>query len=550
MNFKLLYILILFFPILAKSQDTSFVAKHFFSTPVRNVFTVSDEIYVKTGDGLYKLVGQHWELQKMKFEKAYVFFDKDFFEADYLPNRYLYNAEPISYLIPQKSIKNASKADVGNRLFVSAGGSLFEYAINNNYNHYYEGSSIRDIYLEQGLKVISSYSGIFVNDTIKIRKPEYSNGYLRKIRNRYFLSSDHLFELVPPAEFREISSGVNVFAGYSRKLVEYKNNIYSLNTKSFNRLDSSFNLQPIHQGFEYYDMELVGDKLLFCTQTGELFAYDGQSVNQILKLRTRIRDIYSFKNTVYLSSDDGAYTIEGLNPATLRLFSNTPFTVMVLIDAQRNTWISTENGLYLLPDKKKELIPYISNVEFNRGALTLYNDTVYAGAISGLYVIDCYQVVKNFLPVYFNRIQANKTEQSKKLVFYGTGLIILLTGLGFGYQAYKRKKARLIIPQKEETPSLTIDQIAEAIRSHNIMTVEGLAEFYKTNTVQLNRQFKAFDTTPGKFMKTVKINYARELLKNKVPMAEVAAKLGYSASFIKKELKEIGFKPGRSSTGH
>jgi AraC-like DNA-binding protein len=69
------------------------------------------------------------------------------------------------------------------------------------------------------------------------------------------------------------------------------------------------------------------------------------------------------------------------------------------------------------------------------------------------------------------------------------------------------------------------------------MTVEGLAEFYQTNTVQLNRQFKVFETTPGKFMKTVKLNYARELLKNKVPLEEVVAKVGYSASFIKKELQ-------------
>ena len=67
--------------------------------------------------------------------------------------------------------------------------------------------------------------------------------------------------------------------------------------------------------------------------------------------------------------------------------------------------------------------------------------------------------------------------------------------------------------------------------------MKDLAEFYQTNTVQLNRQFKTFDTTPGKFMKTVKINYARELLKNKVPMEEVVSKLGYSASFIRKELQ-------------
>ena len=70
------------------------------------------------------------------------------------------------------------------------------------------------------------------------------------------------------------------------------------------------------------------------------------------------------------------------------------------------------------------------------------------------------------------------------------------------------------------------------------MTVEGLAEFYKTNTVQLNRQFKAFDTTPGKFMKAVKIEYAREMLNNKVSIEEVVAKTGYSAGFIRSELKK------------
>jgi AraC-like DNA-binding protein len=150
-------------------------------------------------------------------------------------------------------------------------------------------------------------------------------------------------------------------------------------------------------------------------------------------------------------------------------------------------------------------------------------------------------VVKNFLPVYFNRIQTDKTEQNLKWSIYTISLILLFSGIAVAYRAYKRRKASLVIPQKEVVPALTIDQIAEAIRVHNIMTVDGLAEFYHTNTVQLNRQFKTFDTTPGKFMKTVKINYARELIKEKVPMDEIVRRVGYSAGFIKKELKEKGY---------
>ena len=537
MNTRIIYLLLIFYPCLTFSQDTAFIAKHSFSTPVRNVFTAENAVYVKTGDGLYKLEGTKWELEKITFEKSYVFFEKGFVEADYLPDRYVFNATSMAYLIPLRSISAASKAEIDDRLFVATGGALFEYSINKNYRHLYADYSIRNIYIEGRFKLVSTYSGIYINDTIKITDPGYANGFFSKIRGKYYLSSDHLYEFSQPASFKQISTGDNVFAGYSRKLVEFRNEIFSLNTKSVNRFDSSFELQPIHQGYEYYDMEVVGDKLLFCTQTGEVFVFDGHNVSQLVKLNTRIRDIYQFKNTVYFSSEDGVYTVQGLDPASLIQLAKTPFTVMVLVDALRNTWISTENGLYLLPDRTKEPILYIRDVEFNRGALTLNNDTIYAGSISGIYVIDCYHAVKNFLPIYQNKKQTDISEKRKKWAIFSTGFFVLLTGLGFTYISYKRRKARLVIPQKETVPALSLENIAEAIRKHNIMTVEGLAEFYQTNTVQLNRQFKTFDTTPGKFMKTIKMNYARELLKNKVPMEEVCSKVGYSASFIRKELQ-------------
>jgi AraC-like DNA-binding protein len=520
------------------SQDTTFVAKHFFSTPVRNVFKVNDELYVKTGDGLYRLDGEQWELQKMKLEKGYVFYDKGFIGADYLPSQYMSDVRQMAYLIPQKSLANSSKVDIGNRLFVSAGGSLFEYSININYWHIYEGYSVRDIFLEDGFKVISTYAGIFVNDSMKLPEPQYSNGYLRKIGGRYFLSSDNLYEFKPPAEVRKIPSGVNVFAGYSRKLIEFQNNLYALNTKSVNKLDTAFNLLPIHQGHEYYDMEVIGDRLIFSTQSGEVFVYDGNKVQLLAKLDTRVRDIYAFKNTIYLSSDKGVYTIEGLDPKTLNQFLETPFTVMVMVDALRNTWISTENGLYLLPDKEKDPILYIKDVEFNRGALAFRNDSIWVGGVSGLYVIDSYDVMKRFLPGYFNRIKADQTQQYISWGIYILILAVFLAGLVFAVRAFRKRASTFKIPNKDTGPALTLEQIADVIRTNNIMTVEGLAEYYKTNTVQLNRQFKSFDTTPGKFMKTVKIEFAREMLNNKVSIEEVVSKTGYSASFIKSELKK------------
>jgi AraC-like DNA-binding protein len=229
--------------------------------------------------------------------------------------------------------------------------------------------------------------------------------------------------------------------------------------------------------------------------------------------------------------------MQGLDPGSLVQRTQTPFTVAVVIDAQRNTWISTENGMFLQPDKKKDLIPFIKDVEFNRYALAFYNDTIFAGSMEGLFMIDTYDVVKNFLPAFYNRKERNDAEERNIYLVIGAGLLSAMGGAWYWRKELRKRKARLVLPHKETAPSLTLKSIGDTIREHNIMTVEALAEHFKTNTVQLNRQFKNFDTTPGKFMKTVKLNIARELLAKHVPMDEVVQKTGYSAAFIRKELK-------------
>jgi AraC-like DNA-binding protein len=210
---------------------------------------------------------------------------------------------------------------------------------------------------------------------------------------------------------------------------------------------------------------------------------------------------------------------------------------MTVVDPQRNTWIATENGLYLLPDQKKELIPFIPDVEFNRAALTLYGDDIYAGSISGMYVFNSYDVLKNFLPVYFNQKKEDDSRLFRKMVLIFLGSISALAAAFYGYLVYRRKHAKLVIVPKEPAKTMTREQVAIDIRNYGIMTVEALAEHYQTNTVQLNRQFKGFGTTPGRFMKKVKLDYARELLRQHTPIEEVALKVGYSPMYIRKELQ-------------
>lgn len=532
---KALYLMLFFVTWEATGQDTDFVNRHVFPAPVRNVFQIDSVVYVKTGGGLYKMDGGKWVQEDIRFEKSFMFYDKGFYETDFIPNTYYFDAQVMAHLIPQRSLSYGTIAKTGNRLFVGVGGSLYEYSVNNYYKHYYKGSSIRDIYIEPTLKVISTYSGIFVQDSIKASEPGYSNGAFTKIRGKYFLSSDQLYRFTRDSGFTKIESGANEFAGHSRKLVAWRNQVYSQNSKSINTLDSNYMLKPVHQGYDYNDLEEADSLLLFCTSTGEVFQYNGQDTKLLVKLPARTRDIYIFRNIWYFASDAGVFTLTNGQPGTLVQLTKTPFCVNVVIDLLNDTWIATENGLFVIPNKSKEVILFIADVEFNRGALKFYEDSIYAGSIEGLYVFYTYTVAKNFLPQYINKKNLDESALQKKQLLFILAIIAIILGFGFLYRKWRASRRVIAMPQKEETV-LSADRIAQDIRQNNIMTVEGLADFYKTNTVQLNRQFKIFDTTPGKFMKDVKLEQARTLLLSGRTMEEVVDKVGYSAAYLKKHI--------------
>ena len=83
---------------------------------------------------------------------------------------------------------------------------------------------------------------------------------------------------------------------------------------------------------------------------------------------------------------------------------------------------------------------------------------------------------------------------------------------------------------------ISLEEFENAIIENNLTTVDSIADHFETNTVQLNRIFKNFETTPGKFLKQVKLEIIKKMLKEKVDLEKISKKVGYSTSYIKKEL--------------
>ena len=117
------------------------------------------------------------------------------------------------------------------------------------------------------------------------------------------------------------------------------------------------------------------------------------------------------------------------------------------------------------------------------------------------------------------------------VVLAGIPITIVAINLVFKYR--RKSDTTPISPSKKE---LSLQDFKRAILDGNLLTVEAIAENFETNAVQLNRIFKSFGTTPGKFLKQVKLEKAEELISKGIPLEEVSMMIGYSQPLLKKEL--------------
>ena len=538
---RLLVINLLFFQISimdVSGQDTVFVQKHWFDKPVKNVFLADKEVHVKTGNDLFVLKNEKWKRVDLKFDKNFVFYSNGFYQSEFLPEEYKISAESMAHLIPQKSLINCTMVRTINQLFISVGGSLFEYEIRPYFTIEYPNTSIRNVYLDEKFNTVSTYSGIFVNDTLRQKYPPYSNGHFVKIKGEYYLCTDELYKVVSEDSVYLIETGQNVFAGHSRKLLEWQGKVYSLNTNSINEFQKNQDLLPIHKGFDYSDLEILDSLLVFSTYEGKLFSYNGTDVVELASINSRIREIFISDSWIYIAADNGAFKMQPNNPSELIRVLDADNCVDIEQDRFKNLWIATENGLTLIPKSNQKPVTLVSDVEFNRYAMTLYEDKIYAGSINGLFVFDIYTIERGFLPIYYQMVSDQQSVFRKKMIqgFLVIGIPLFLLGISL-FKMVQNKKQIEISP-KQESRKLGLEQIKTDIISNKLISVEALAQHYQTNPVQLNRRFKQLGTTPGKFLKKVKISWAKTLLNNGLDMEEVSKTVGYSPKFLDTELNQ------------
>jgi hypothetical protein len=274
--------------------------------------------------------------------------------------------------------------------FVAYKGDLLQYEVNDFYSLQHKGRSIRHVYNDDSLKITSTYSGVFL-DTLYTSYSEqgvsgldYSNGEVCKINGSYYLCRDEIFIL---KENRWVQITQTITNPRFRKLILHEGSVYFLAEDAVGRIDlasGSVIATMFTSTVRLNDMEFINGQLLVASGDGNLYLFDQRTQTGKIQVGSGIYDINSSEQGVVLSCEDGLYRVDLLS---LKAEMIIPLTGAIQsLYAESDLLITTYSGLYVMHNEK--LYCVIPQVEFNRYALSQWQDRIFAGSIEGLFVLD------------------------------------------------------------------------------------------------------------------------------------------------------------------
>ena len=533
------------------SQDTIFVKNFTFDEPVANIDGSGEYILVRTTSNLYRL-NENNEFDKIRsmdpdHSGNYTWLGKrdrrgnyTTYNTDFIPKNKLVGYYPVGGFLPGYHHANITLAVDGNNMFVNFRGNILLYTLNNFYAVKNRWESVRDVYIDDSIKITSTYSAIYQDKAYNsfgfdtLRGISYSNGEVNKIDGKYYLCADELYVLKNSEWVKSpIQSGLKPDF---RKLSTNKSTNYFLSLKAFGRIDVENHLINdtilFNPKGEFYDIEWLNKRAYLSNKNGELFIYEEDHPIKKIKLKSAIYDINITpdKKEAILSCRDGVYKMNLESLKISMLFSLHESFESIFVDGE--LLISTSHGLFIMFEREaKEIIP---RIEFNKYALSAHDDLIFAGSIEGLYVIDKDFLLNDILKSLKNTQYKDKRQFEIRL--WSILLIILLAIVVILFVRFyfkKTEKEKLIIKKSNINPDLIRQMVIE---NPELISVESIADFFETSTVQLNRILKKYNTSGLMLLKSIKQDIVKDLVKQGKPIEEIALRVGYSINYIKRNL--------------
>ena len=536
----LLYILFIFsLPAWGKLRDTvlySMSSRPFFY----NVLKTGDgKIYAGTSEGIYLFQGS--EMIKQDNRIGYLTLDKNG-TAVIDPNGIKYHDQKTYHrLLPfPTASRDEYHAGTDDFFYITSGGKMHIYEIL-PFEIRYRNHSVRPI----SKNFVGTYSGIYYRGHKLTRAnsfPTFSDGHIRELNGKIFMCYSSLLI----ADMRHGDSipvcRLNMPKGYifdwatdilysdyhQQYFVSAKTDLVVLN----NELSEAKSV--------YKNKEKDAEIVLLGENRGSVYFASGNAFMMykpklrkssfIVRLPEPILDGHIDNLNHYLLCSQGLYVLRAdgemeqlskLNKAhSLQHLGGTDFA------------IATDVGLFRYDVASKKLSELIRGIEFNRRGLHLEGDSLFAGSIDGLYVLDA----KNL-----DQLSERTTKMSGDQQPLPIGLILLLgilliSASLLGWLLYRsRRRLNLILEEKDasEPQKLTREDIEHFIRGNLAQaSLKSIAERFDTNNAVIYELLSP--EKPGALINRLRMEQVKDLRKANKSAKEISQTTGFSEYYVRK----------------
>lgn len=525
------------------SQERDTILNMLISKPFfYNVLKDADgTIFTGTSEGIFEISGT--ELLLYNKQKGYVTLNRSGTPVINKEGIKNYYERKYSYLLPFPD-QSRDEYHAGNEtnFYICSGGKMHMYDIV-PYAYSYANNSIRTI----SENFVGTYSGIFYKGK-RLEKPfpSYTEGYIKEVNGRIFLCYGGLLMLDPQAlkdntidtsrnVFHLINDGTSIYS-YNLHKSSINEEYYTSSQDAFYRLDTTlYQLTQIYKRRSgTNDLCIIGDfnkKVIYLSDEQFLISYQ-PSVKRTDTIATMpeviVSGVTDTRHT-YLLSQSGLYVVNSDKSVEKLTVLEKAHTLIKISTTE--LVVSTDFGLYLFNTVSKQLTTLIFGVEFNRRALFLKNEKLFAGSINGLYKIDI-----NDLNELINRNKVYIKQNKLPFVFKIAGIIICILSLIILIVLLRTKRKLKSLTEKVEEYTVdTLDRSKiETFIDNNLATasLKSINEHFHTNTTHIYSILNP--DKPGSIIQIKRLALVKEMKKAGKSLQEISDITGLSISYLRK----------------
>jgi len=519
-----------------RGNDTilvSSMAKPFFYNVVK---TSSEKVFAGTSDGMYEIRGL--KLYKKNDEKGYITLDGRSnlrIDPEGIKN---YEERKLLYLLPYPDQgREEYHVSTKDYLYIVSNGTLYIF----EFTHFkitYPNMSIRTI----SKHLIGGYSGVFFNGK-KLIVPPFCDGYIREINQKAFVCYSDLLAFNMPVNPGDTTLTPVDLTSLKQVPYKYISDIHYSNTDHSYYLSSQGKLLNLDKDliktsiiytFDGENTALLGSartSLIFSADTRLLSRkYVEKNIDTLATLDQVILDGFLTSKNYYILTKDALHVL--YSDGTLKKLTMLNDAHTILGISTTEMLIGSNAGLFLFNTVDNTLSTVIEGVEFNRKALFLNENIVYAGSITGLYSITVASISEL---IQRNKYRSTFFDENTKYYVFALLLCIIIIAWLIRLLTLMRKKLNANKQALDEatTPEVTRQMIEDYIRE-NLATasINSINDHFNTNSTYVYSLFEP--EKPGSFIQHLRMQLVADMKKKGHKIPEISEVTGLSESYIRK----------------